>query len=148
MENLFLGGGLGGRLLSRDMSIVGVRVCRSGCGFWSRGDGSLRNSSLSELSLDPSNSLFELGRLQRNTKIVTVILLGTLTLGQRVRSALGAFASKLPAPRKLLTSPPPSLDDGFAGALSNVHVSHREFVAFLEVAEGDQGEFGCPGFVE
>jgi hypothetical protein len=136
----------------RDL-FVDVGVDGVGSGFWGGGDRRLRNGSLSELSLDPSNSLFQLGRLQRDAQIVIVTIPNTLStrilgLDQRLRSALGALASELPAPRELLTPPPPGVGDGFIRALVNVHVGHRELVAFLEVAEGDQGEFGRAGLVE
>jgi len=151
VESLLLEGELGNGLLSTVS--VSVSICGSGSGLWGRGCRRLRNSSLSELGLDPGNSLFKLGRLQRNTQIVNVNIPSTLSariLGpdQCVRSALGAFASELPTPRELLASPSSSFGDGFIGALGDVHVSHRELLAFLEVAEGDKGEFGCAGFVE
>ena len=157
MESLLLEGKLGSRLFSifgNEIDVMindGVGGGRSG--FWSKGDGRLRNGSLSELSLNPSDSLFKLGRLQWNAQIVTVNIPSTLSSrtlvpDQRVRGTLRALASEFPTPRELLASPPPSFGDRFTRALGDVHVSHRKLFAFLEVVEGDQGEFGRAGFVE
>jgi len=150
VERLLLERELGRRLLSKIFrNVITVSVSTDG-GRRGRGLGS---SGLSELSLDPSDGFFKLGRLQRNAQIVTVNIPGILSSrildpDQRVRSALGALASKLPTPREFLTSPSPSFGDGFTRALGDVYVSHRELLAFLEVTEGNQGEFGCAGFVE
>ena len=59
-----------------------------------------------------------------------------------------SLASKLPTPREVLTFPPPGLNGGFTGMLSDVRISHCALVTFLKVAEGDQGEFRCASFVE
>ena len=156
-ESLCFESELGERLLSKfgKVSVVSVSVSISagGSGFGGRGGRRFGNGSLSELSLDPSDSRFELSLLQWNTQIVVVFASSTLTarvlyLDQGVRSAPGTLASKLPTPRELLASPPSSFGDGFTGLLGDVHVGHRELVTFREITKGDQGEFRCASLVE